>query len=138
MALLSIPSTRTILLSVAAYFAACGLSAIFMPVSWLWVSGLPTEISNELGLTFGVVGAYLLALACGSLIAAANPAGNGGLILTLMIANVFDFLVTLRAVMNHQLPKWHGIGFLIVTVILSTLLTLAWRAASKDAAQPKT
>jgi hypothetical protein len=137
MALLSIPSTRTILLSVACYFAACGLSAIFMPVSWLWVSGLPTEISNELGLTFGVVGAYLLALACGSLIAAANPPGNSGLILTLMIANVFDFLVTLKAVMNHQLPKWNGIGFLIVTVILSTLLTLAWRAASKDAVRPK-
>jgi hypothetical protein len=137
MALISIPSTRTILLTVAAYFAACSLSALFMPVSWLWVSGLPTELSNELRLTFGVIGAYLLALACGSLIAASNPAGNSGLILTLLIANVFDFVATLRAVMNHQLPKWNGIGFLVVIVILSTLLTLAWRSASQEALRPK-
>jgi hypothetical protein len=129
MALLSISSTRTILFSIAAYFAICGLTAIFMPVSWLWVSGLPTEVSNELDVTFGVAGAYLLALACGAFIAGANPPSNGGLILTLMIANIFDFVVTLGAVMNRQLPQLNGIAFLVVTVILVTLLTLAWRAA---------
>jgi hypothetical protein len=132
MALLSISSARTILLSTSAYLAVCGLSAVFMPVSWLWVSGLPTEVSNELGLTFGVIGAYLLALACGSVIAAAAPDRNPGLILTLVIAHVFDFFATLRAVINHHLPKWNGIGFLVVTVVISTLLTLTWRAAKRE------
>jgi hypothetical protein len=137
MSLLTIRSAQKILLGTALYFFTCGISAIWLPVSWLWCAGLSTEVSNELHLTFGVIGAYMLALGCGSLIARSSPSSNTGLILTLVIANLFDFAVTLRAVLNKSLPLWHGIAFLIATVVLVTLLTLAWQASKEVTDLPR-
>jgi hypothetical protein len=127
-------TARTILLSTALYFAICGLSAILAPSLWLWASGLPTPISNELGLAFGVVGAYLSAFSVGALIASLEPRSHSGLILTLIAGNVFDFIVTLRAVVAGSLPTVNGAIFVAVTIIWSTLLTIAWFESRRRAA----
>jgi hypothetical protein len=119
-------TARIILLATAVYFSVCGLSAILAPWLWLWASGLPTSISNELGLAFGVVGAYLLALAVGASIASIHPRLHGGVILTLIVANVFDFIVTLRAVVAGLLPTVNGAIFIAATIVWATLLTIAW------------
>lgn len=132
MALLLPSSARTVLLACSIYFAVCGLTAAFFPASWLWVSGLPTVLSNELYLTFGVIGAYLLALAVGAYLASKDPCRHQGVIATLFFGNVLDFAVTLRAVVNGLLPVANGTLFLVVTVVWSTLLALAWKA--KDVA----
>lgn len=117
---------HTILWSAAAYFAACGLSAILYPTSWLFVSGLPTTLSNELQLAFGVVGAYLLAMAFGGVIAALAPGRHAGVIATLVVANVLDFVVTLKAVVAHQLPMINGGLFLAVTIGWAWALALVY------------
>jgi hypothetical protein len=119
-------NARVILLATALYFTVCGLSAILAPWLWLWASGLPTAISNELGLVFGVIGAYLLAFAVGATIASMHPRLHGGLILTLIAANVFDFVVTLRAVVAGLLPTLNGAIFIAATIVWATLLTIAW------------
>lgn len=119
-------TARIILLATAVYFFVCGLSAILAPWLWLWASGLPTSISNELGLAFGVVGAYLLALAVGASIASIHPRLHGGVILTLIVANAFDFIVTLRAVVAGLLPTVNGAIFIAATIVWATLLTIAW------------
>jgi hypothetical protein len=128
MSLVTTSGARSILRFCVAYFAICGVSAVWFPVSWLWFSGLPTTISNELTLTFGVIGAYMLALAAGAFIASRDPIRHSGLTVTLAIANIFDFFVTLRAVLYGGLPALHGTAFLVVAVLWSTLLLLAWRA----------
>jgi hypothetical protein len=138
MALLTTSSARSIVLASAAYFLICGLSAIFLPVSWLWISGLPTQVTNELQLTFGVIGAYMLALAVGSLLCWLNLRGNSGLLLTLAAANALDFLVTLKAVVNHSLPLWNGVAFMVVAIVWATLLTLAWRASRHSGDETRT
>lgn len=119
-------SARTILLATALYFAVCGVSAVVAPSLWLWASGLPTSVSTELGLTFGVIGAYLCALAVGAVIASVDPRRHGGLIITLIVANIFDFGVTLRAVIAGTLPALNGALFVAVTIVWSTLLSIAW------------
>lgn len=127
MSLVTRAGARSILSVFSAYLALCGLSAIVLPSSWLWVSGLSTTVSNELGLTFGVIGAYMLALSAGAFLASFDPIRHSGITLTLVIAQVCDFLVTLRAVFQGSLPALNGTGFLIVTVLWMTLLFLAWR-----------
>jgi len=126
MALTDTQSTKTVLWCAAVYFFACGLSATFVPQTWLWASGLPTSVSNELALAFGVVGAYLSALGAGAVLAARAPEKSGTLILTLLIGNIFDFGVTLRAVLAGALPTANGVLFLVVTIVWSTLLSIAW------------
>lgn len=118
--------TRNVLWAAAAYFGACGASAIFYPASWLFVSGLPTAVSTELGLAFGVVGAYLLALAFGAGISALAPRKHAGLILTLVVGNVLDFCVTLKAVVAQQLPILNGGLFIAVTIAWAVLLGVAY------------
>jgi hypothetical protein len=122
---------RTILWSSAAYFAACGLSAIAYPQSWLFLSGLSTNLSNELSLTFGVIGAYLLALAFGATIAALAPHRHPGLILTLAVGNILDFAVTLKAVVAQQLPIINGGLFLAITIGWAWALSLAYLGARR-------
>lgn len=124
-------SARSVLWATAIYLFACALSAIFLPSSWLWASGLPTTVSNELGLAFAVFGAYLMALGVGALIASVAPEKNSGLILTLLLCNVFDFLATLSAVIKGDLPAIHGAILVAVTLIWSTLLFLAWLSARR-------
>lgn len=126
MPLISSNGSRSILLATSIYFAACGLSALFIPVSWLWASGLPTEVSPVTGVAFGVIGAYLCALAVGGMIARSNPHANLGVILTLAVANLFDFIVTLGAILRGQLPALNGGLFLAVAMIWTTLLSLVW------------
>lgn len=128
MSLVNLSGARAVLRFCSAYFLVCGVSAIWFPASWLWSSGLPTGLSNELTLAFGVIGAYMLAMAAGAYVASTNPAQHSGLILTLAIANALDFLVTLRAVLLGGLPALNGTAFLVVAVVWATLLCLAWRA----------
>lgn len=132
MALLQTSSARSILIACSVYFAACGLSATFFPSSWLWVSGLPTTLTNELQLTFGVIGAYLLALAFGAYLASRKPDLHKGVILTLIVGNILDFAVTLRAVVSGLLPILNGTVFLVVTVVWATLLVLARAAKTTE------
>lgn len=126
MPLTSPQGARSILLAAGVYFAMCGLSALFLPVSWLWASGLPTELSPVTRVAFGVIGAYLSALAIGAMIAARNPHANLGLILTLTIANLLDFIVTLQGIIRGQLPALNGGLFLAVAMIWTTLLGMVW------------
>ena len=115
-----------VLWAAAIYFASCGISAIVYPASWLFVSGLPTILSNELTLAFGVVGAYLLALAFGSVISALAPHKHAGLILTLVVGNVLDFAVTLKAVVAQQLPALNGALFIVIAITWAVLLSVAY------------
>jgi hypothetical protein len=119
-------STRNILWSATAYFAACGLSAIFYPTSWLILSDLPNTISNELGLVFATLGAFMLALAFGAAISALSPAKHAGLILTLVVGNILDFCVTLKAVVAHQLPILNGGLFIVIAITWAVLLGIAY------------
>lgn len=124
-------SARSVLWASAIYFFACALSAIFLPSSWLWASGLPTAVSNELALAFAVFGAYLMALGVGAIIASIAPEKNSGLILTLLLCNAFDFVSTLSAVIRGALPPINGAILVAVTLIWSTLLFLAWLSARR-------
>jgi hypothetical protein len=117
---------RKVLWAASAYFGACGGSAIAYPKVWLFVSGLPTTLSTELELAFGVAGVYLLAFAFGSAIAALRPMNHPGLILTLAAGNVIDFLVTLKAVAAHHLPILNGSAFIAITVIWASLLGIVY------------
>ena len=118
--------TTTVLWTTVLYYAACGISAIFYPKSWLWVSGLPLEVSNELGLAFGVAGVYLLTMAFAATISAVSPHQHRGLILTLAVGNILDFAVTLKAVVAHSLPFLNGALFIVVTVAFALLLSMAY------------
>lgn len=117
---------RTVLWATVAYCAACGLSAIAYPVSWLFVSGLPTTMTSELQLAFGALGAYLLALAFGAGIAAVHPLKHPGVIFTLMMGNFLDFCVTLKAVVAQQLPILNGGLFLAIAMAWTVLLGVSY------------
>jgi hypothetical protein len=114
----------TILWSVTIYFWVCGLSAIFYPISWLVIAGLPTTLTNELALVFSVAGTFMLTLGAAGIMAAINPHKQTGLILTLMTANLIDFFVTLRAIVLGQLPMVQGALFLAVAMTWAVLLGL--------------
>ncbi len=118
---------QSILLAFGVYLALCAVSAFFAPISWLWAAGLGTTVSQEIGLLLGVLGAYLGALALGAFLAARNPSTHTGVIYVLLASQVFDFLVTLRAVYGGALPRVPGTIFLVATVIWSTLLALSIR-----------
>jgi hypothetical protein len=118
---------RMVLWSSVVYFAACGLSAIVYPVSWLVVSGLPTAaLSSELQVAFGTLGAYLLALGFGAGLAAIHPLKHSGVIFILMIGNALDFCVTLKAVVAQQLPVLNGGLFLAVAMTWTALLGVTY------------
>jgi hypothetical protein len=120
-------TSRKILTAFAVYLLVCGGSAIFIPSTWLWAAGLASTVTSELALVFGVLGAYLLALATGSWIASLNAPQNRGLIIVLLVSQILDFLSTLLAVYNGSLPRIPGTLFLVVTVVWSTLLSLVLR-----------
>jgi len=118
---------RTVLWASVVYFSACGLSAILYPLSWLFVSGLPsTVLSSELQVAFGALGAYLLALGVGAGIAAVHPLKHPGVIVTLMVGNMLDFCVTLKAVVAQQLPIMNGGLFLAIAMAWTVLLSVAY------------
>ena len=120
-----------------AYFAACGLSAIFYPVSWLLVSGLPTSaLSSELQVAFGALGAYLLALALGAVVASLSPLNNPGVILILRVGNFLDFCVTLKAVVALQLPTLNGGLFLAIAMTWTVLLGITYLYVKRSHATP--
>lgn len=121
---------RKVLTAFAAYLFICGGSAIFFPASWLWTAGLHTAVSPELGLVFGVLGSYLLSLSIGAWVASRSPVKHQGIIAVLLASQICDFFATLLAVYNGSLPRLSGTGFLVVTVIWSTVLGLAWRASA--------
>jgi hypothetical protein len=100
---------------------------MFFPQSWLWAAGLATNTTPELSLVFGVLGVYLTALSVGAWIAARSPADNHGVIITLIASQMLDFLFTLKGIFSGALPRLQGTGFLVVTVIFSTLLCVALR-----------
>jgi hypothetical protein len=114
----------TILWSVTIYFWVCGLSAIFYPISWLVIAGLPTVMTNELSLVFSLAGTFMLSLGVAGIVAAINPHKQTGLIVTLMVANLVDFLVTLRAIVLGQLPMVQGALFLAVAMTWVVLIAL--------------
>jgi hypothetical protein len=131
MSLLSLAASRSVLLAASGYFLVCGVSAILFPQSWLWAAGLSTTVTTELHLAFGVIGAYLCAFAFGAYVASGHPANHTGLISTLVAGNVLDFVVTLRAITQEQLPIVQGSIFVVVTIVWSTLLVLALLSARK-------
>jgi hypothetical protein len=118
---------RTVLWASMAYFGLCGLSAILYPVSWLLVSGLPSAaLSSELKVAFGALGAYLLALAFGAGLAAIHPLKHPGVIVTLLVGNILDFCVTLKAVVAQQLPALNGGLFLAIAMTWAALLGVTY------------
>ena len=117
----------TVLWASVTYFALCGLSAIFYPTSWLFVAGLPTtSMPSELQITFGTLGGYLLALAFGAGLAAIHPIKHPGVIFTLLVGNILDFCVTLKAVVAQQLPILNGGLFLAIAMTWAVLLGVAY------------
>jgi hypothetical protein len=123
--------SRSILTAFSGYLLLCGLSAIFFPKSWLWAAGLATNTTPELSLVFGVLGVYLTSLSVGAWIASRAPNNNHGVIITLIASQMLDFLFTLKGVFSGALPKLQGTGFLVVTVVFSTLLCVALRQSKK-------
>lgn len=118
---------RTVLWSSVVYFAACGLSAILYPVSWLLVSGLPTTaLSSELQVAFSTLGAFLMALAFGAGLAAFHPLKHPGVIFVLFVGNILDFSVTLKAVVAQQLPILNGGLFLAIAMTWAVLLGVVY------------
>ncbi len=118
---------RTVLCASVVYFAACGVSAILYPVSWLYVSGLPsTALSSELQVAFSALGAYLTALAFGAGIAALHPLKHPGVIFVLLVGNILDFCVTLKAVVAQQLPIMNGGLFLAIAMTWAVLLGVSY------------
>ena len=122
---------RSILTIFSGYLLICGLSAVFLPKSWLWAAGLPTNVTPELSLVFGVLGVYLTSLAIGSWIASRAPGDNRGVIMTLIASQVLDFLFTLKGVFSGALPRLQGTGFLVTIVIFSTLLCVSLRQSKR-------
>ncbi|MEY4670048.1 MAG: hypothetical protein RL518_2747 [Pseudomonadota bacterium] len=117
----------TVLWASVLYFGLCGLSAIFYPTSWLFVAGLPTSaLSTELHIVFGTLGGYLLALAFGAGIAALSPLKHPGVIITLLVGNILDFCVTLKAVVAQELPAINGGIFLAVAMTWAVLLGVTY------------
>jgi hypothetical protein len=82
-------------------------------------------MSPELALVFSVLGAYLMSLAFGAWIASRCPLKHQGVIAILLVSQLCDFFATLLAVYAGSLPMIPGTGFLVVTVVWSTLLGLA-------------
>lgn len=74
-------------------------------------------MTPELELVFGVAGVYLLALAYGAWRAARSPSTEHGTVAVLLVANILDCIVTLRAVINGSLPSLNGALFVGVTVV---------------------
>lgn len=120
--------TTTVLWVTALYYGACGVSAILYPRIWLLVAGLPAPIPTptELALAFGVAGVYLLTMAFAAILSALNPETHRGLILTLIVGNVLDFAVTLKAVVAQSLPIINGGLFIAITVGFAVVLLLAY------------
>ena len=128
---------RAILRACALYFVVCGVSASWFPASWLWASGLPTPVTTELSLTFGVIGAFMVALGLGAALASRDPVKHYGLIATLAIANLLDFMTTVRTVAQGDLPTINGILFILVAALWSAILFITWRYCYQEAtAQP--
>jgi len=124
---------RAILRACALYFVICVLSASWFPASWLWASGLPTTVSTELSLTFGVIGAFMLALGLGAALASRDPAKHYGLVATLVIANLLDFMTTAKTVVQGDLPTVNGILFMLVAALWSAILFVTWRHCYQEA-----
>jgi hypothetical protein len=116
---------KIILNILAAYLAACGLSAILYPKLWLIVAGISAEITPLCALIFGVLGGYILALGVGSAIAARDPRGHYGLVVTLLVSQLLDLGITSYATFIAGLiPIISGAGFLVVT--MTTSLAVGW------------
>jgi hypothetical protein len=116
----------------ASYFFLCGVSAIFYPASWLFLSGLPIEISPTLAMVFSVLGGYLVAVGFGAAIAAGDPERNRGIVLMLTVANLLDLCVTLKGILLQELPLAPGMMFLAVTIFLSLLLGTTYRSLRRN------
>lgn len=116
----------TIILNIlAAYLAACGLSAVLYPTLWLIVAGISADITPLCSLVFGVLGAYILALGVGAAIAARDPGRHYGLVVTILASQLLDFGVTCYATfISGSIPLVSGMGFLVVT--LTTSLAIGW------------
>jgi hypothetical protein len=81
---------------------------------------------SELQITFSTLGGYLLALAFGAGLAATHPLKNPGVIFTLLVGNILDFCVTLKAVVAQQLPILNGGLFLAIAMTWAVLLGVAY------------
>ncbi len=86
-----------------------------------------------MGLVFGTLGGFLLALCYGAGRAALSPSSNVGVLAVLLVANLLDFLVTLKAMMAQTLPFLPGALFLIVTIVWVTLLVPIYLRAFRSA-----
>jgi hypothetical protein len=124
--------SKIILWSLCGYFFLCGSSALVYPESWLLLSGLPSTVNREMGLVFGTLGSFLLALCYGAGRAAISPSANVGVVAILLVANLLDFLVTLRAMITQSLPFISGALFLIVTIVWVTLLVPVYLRALRS------
>lgn len=109
------------------------MSAIGYPASWLFVAGLTTPLSRELQLVFATLGAYLLALGIGAGISAIAPTKHPGIIMTLIIGNILDFGVTLKAIVAQQLGILNGAMFLVITIAWAVLLSMAYINVKRSA-----
>jgi len=119
----------------AAYLCICGLSAIAIPQSWLAVAGLSGEMTNEARLAFGVAGTFMLALGCGGVLAAVNPRAHVGLIVTMALANVIDFILTLISTCTGRIPFSRGLLFLAIALAWSfALILLSFRYSQGEEA----
>lgn len=89
-------------------------------------------MTRELELVFGVAGVYLLALAYGAGRAAISPSTNRGIIAVLIVANILDCVVTLKAVIAGSLPILNGGAFVAVTIVWVIALLPSYRRSRND------
>gem|GEM_PF-7035946 len=132
MVIISLRSIRLVLIACSAYFLVCGLSALYIPALWLWSAGLPTTVSTELRLAFGVAGTYLCAFAFGCFIASMDPPRHRGIVLTVFVGNLLDFITTLQAIVVGSLPILQGSLFIVATVLWSAFLLVAWLSSARS------
>ena len=117
---------RTSLLTASAYFFICGLSAWLAPSLWWLAAGLPIQ---DVPILMEAIGALMLALSVGSLLAALTPRSQWVAVAILASACGIDALIVGWNLLLQRLPMVNGTLFLLLDlVLLSTFLCiLGWQ-----------
>ena len=118
-------------LCLAYYYLFCGLTGLFLPVSWYWAAGLNVALP---GLLVRITGAALLALGFAFVKAAKDSSYRPGVVLVAFWANIFDLIAVLIGVFQGELGVLQSAGFVFIDSFWIGVLYLMQRrlAAQKD------
>lgn len=116
-----------ILVLLGIYYGLCSLSALFKPTVWITVAGISLTGTPEIGLLFGVIGAYMGAVSYAAFIASRIKTERSSLIRIILLANILDAFITARAIYQEVLPLTPGLCFLGVIALCTGALLVMLR-----------